>query len=181
MSKKQEFKLLEAAIKYAEENNGGIELVKAFVAGAAAFGIEGETIPVELKTDDPEAVATAVEINGVNYVRVHAGKYDFRIDIHDAPDLMNWDEANKYAEDKGMRLFSVEEGLLMYCFKDEINAKMVELGGEALREDEGQWSGTEYNRGSARYVGFTYGYATYGNKCTGHVVRPVAEHSSFCA
>lgn len=175
MSKKQEFKLLEAAIKYAEQNNGGIELVKAFVAGAAAFGIEGEEIPMELKSFDPEAVVSDIEIDGVKYVRLHAGKYDFRIDIHDAPNLMNWDDAKKYAEDKGMRLFSVEEGLLMYCFKDEINAKAVELGGEVLREDEDYWSGTEYPRTNARGVGFSNGSAyNLSGKYYGYVVRPVA-------
>ncbi len=110
----------------------------------------------------------------MKYVRLHAGKYDFRIDIHDAPNLMNWDDANKYAEDKGMRLFSVEEGLLMYCFKDEINAKAVELGGEVLREDEDYWSGTEYNRNYARSVGFYNGYAGTYSKYNGLVVRPVA-------
>lgn len=174
MSKKQEFKLLEAAIKYAEQNNGGIELVKAFVAGAAAFGIEGEEIPMELKSFDPEAVVSDIEIDGVKYVRLHAGKYDFRIDIHDAPNLMNWDDAKKYAEDKGMRLFSDEEGLLMYCSKDEINAKVVELGGEVLREDEDYWSGTESSRNLARIVYFSNGYAYTGNKYYGYVVRPVA-------
>ena len=126
------------------------------------------------QTADPEAVVTACEVDGEKFVRVHAGKYDFRIALHDAEEEMNWDNAMKYAADKGMRLFTLEEGLLMFCFKDEINAKMVELGGDELREDEYHWSSTEDYRSSARYVYFSNGLANSGGKYTGLVVRPVA-------
>ena len=183
MKKQIEFKLLEAAIKYAKEHGGDLETLEAFVAGASlnCKDTEGEEIiPQVLRTDDPEEVVTAIEIDGENYVRVHAGKYDFRIALHDAPDTLNWDDAKKYCEDKGMRLFTLEEGLLMFCFKDEINSKLVELGGEALREDEDYWSGTEYNRNFARNVGFSNGNANNSVKCSGCTVRPVAA-SKPCA
>ena len=183
MKKQIEFKLLEAAIKYAKGHGGDLETLEAFVAGASlnCKDTEGEEIiPQVLHTDDPEEVVTAIEIDGENYVRVHAGKYDFRIALHDAPDTMNWDDAKKYCEDKGMRLFTLEEGLLMFCFKDEINSKLVELGGEALREDEDYWSGTEYNRYNARLVYFGNGLAYSNSKYSGYVVRPVAA-SKPCA
>lgn len=94
---------------------------------------------------------------------------------------MNWDDAKKYCEDKGMRLFTLEEGLLMFCFKDDINSKLVELGGEALREDEDYCSGTEYNRCNARCVNFSGGFAYFDNYMySGYVVRPVAA-SKPCA
>ena len=119
-------------------------------------------------------IVSIVEHDGEKFVRVNVGKYDFCIDLHDAPNQMNWDDAKKYAEDKGMRLFTLEEGLLMYCFKDEINAKLKEAGGEELREDDYYWSSTEFSRNLARYVGFTIGYASSNIKYNGNVVRPVA-------
>ncbi len=126
------------------------------------------------QTDDPEEVVSACEVNGEKFVRIHAGKYDIKLSLHDAEEEMNWDDAMKYAKDKGMRLFSLEEGLLIYCFKDEVNAKLVELGGEELREDDDYWCSTEDTRSTARLVGFSNGYAYYNFKYYGVVVRPVA-------
>ena len=122
----------------------------------------------------PNEVVSIVEQDGKKLVRVDVGKYDFCIDLHDAPNEMKWDEAMKWADDKDMRLFTLEEGLLMYCFKDEINAKLKEAGGEELREDDYYWSSTEYSRISARYVNFYNGNAYSSGKYYGDVVRPVA-------
>ena len=168
--------MIEENLKNIDENVAAIaagvnelkEIVKLGLnAGQQVFG------SIE-QTADPEAVVTACEVDGEKFVRVHAGKYDFRIALHDAEEEMNWDDAMKYAADKGMRLFTLEEGLLMFCFKDEINAKMVELGGDELREDEYHWSSTEYSRTYARNVYFNNGNAYSNNKIYGIVVRPVA-------
>ena len=122
----------------------------------------------------PDDIITIVEQNGLKFVRVHVGKYDFCIDLHDAPNEMKWDEAMKWADDKDMRLFTLEEGLLMYCFKDEINAKLKEAGGDELREDDWYWSSTEGNRSGAKGVNFGNGYAYHNSKYSEYVVRPVA-------
>ncbi len=142
------------------------EIAKKFGAGQQVLG----TIE---QTADPESVVTACEINGEKFVRIHVGKYDIKLSLHDAEEEMNWDDAMKYAKDKGMRLFTLEEGLLIYCFKDEVNAKLVELGGDELNEDDAYWCSTEYSRHLARYVGF-YNGASYNGKYSGYVVRPVA-------
>ncbi len=126
------------------------------------------------QTADPESVVTACEINGEKFVRIHVGKYDIKLSLHDAEEEMNWDDAMKYAKDKGMRLFTLEEGLLIYCFKDEVNAKLVELGGDELNEDDAYWCSTESYRTFARYVYFSNGSANSYNKSYGYVVRPVA-------
>ena len=128
-------------------------------------------VPAPTCTDD---IVSIVEQNGLKFVRVHVGKYDFCIDLHDAPNEMKWDEAMKWADDKDMRLFTLEEGLLMFCFKDEINAKLKEAGGDELREDDWYWSSTESNRGHARLVNFSSGNAGNIGKYNGYVVRPVA-------
>ena len=143
------------------------EIAKKFCAGQQVLG----TIE---QTADPEGVVTACEINGEKFVRIHVGKYDIKLSLHDAENEMNWDDAMKYAKDKGMRLFTLEEGLLIYCFKDEVNAKLVELGGDELTEDDAYWCSTESYRTLARYVNFYNGNATYGTKNYGNVVRPVA-------
>lgn len=132
-----------------------------------------ENTPVA-NADDTQPVVSPFEHNGEKYVRVHTGKYDFCIDLHEAPDEMNWDDAMKYASDKGMRLFTLEEGLLMFAFKDEINATMKELGGDPLNEGSTHWSSAEYSRGSARLVFFNNGNAYVNSKSYGYVVRPVA-------
>lgn len=127
------------------------------------------------KTVEEQPVISAFEINGEKFVRVHVGKYDFKIPLHDAPTTMSWDDANAYAKERNMRLFEDKEGHLMYVFKDEINNLLEELGGERLREDDAYWTGTEYNRSYARIVGFNSGYAySYISKYYGFVVRPVA-------
>ena len=143
------------------------EIAKKFGAGQQVLG----TIE---QTADPESVVTACEINGEKFVRIHVGKYDIKLSLHDAENEMNWDDAMKYAKDKGMRLFTLEEGLLIYCFKDEVNAKLVELGGDELTEDDAHWSSTEYNRLFARSGIFSSGIANYNIKLYGYVVRPVA-------
>lgn len=143
------------------------EIAKKFGAGQQVLGMIEQTA-------DPESVVTACEINGEKFVRIHVGKYDIKLSLHDAENEMNWDDAMKYAKDKGMRLFTLEEGLLIYCFKDEVNAKLVELGGDELTEDDAYWCSTEYNRSHARSVGFNNGNASYNSKYYGYVVRPVA-------
>lgn len=129
-------------------------------------------------TEDGEkglkGIVSSVEHDGKMYVRVHVGKYDFCIDLKAADKEMNWDDAMKYAKDKGMRLFTLEEGLLMFCFKDEINAMLKNIGGDELTEDDAYWSSTEYGRNSARYVNFSNGSANTYSKYIGNVVRPVA-------
>ena len=135
---------------------------------------ECKTASTEEDEKSLKDIVSSVEHDGKKYVRVHVGKYDFCIDLKDADKEMNWDDAMKYAKDKGMRLFTLEEGLLMFCFKDEINAMLKNIGGDELTEEDAYWSSTEYYRNSARTVNFNNGNATYSNKYYGYVVRPVA-------
>lgn len=173
---------IEYVEKQLKNNDGfdGFDLMKAVHYGIKIALNEQEgtpTAPMPVETPAQETtgdIVSIVEHDGDKFVRVHVGKYDFCIDLHDAPNQMSWDDAKKYAEDKGMRLFTLEEGLLMFCFKDEINAKLKEAGGDELREDDYYWSSTEYSRNYARYVYFYSGNASYTNKYSGIVVRPVA-------
>ena len=129
---------------------------------------------------EKQPLLSVVEKDGVKYVRLCVGSYDVVIDMRDAPTLMNWDEANAYCKNKGMKLPEIDLLMLIYALRKDINPFLVENGGEAFKED---WylSGTEGNRLNARYVNFYNGYAYNGGKYYGYVVRHVAEHSSFCA
>lgn len=153
-------------------NQVGFDLDKA--KQIYAWLNEPTSVVPSIGSANQEEVVSIVDFNGQQQVRVHAGKYDFVVSLKEAEDEMNWDDAMKYAEDQGMRLFTLEEGLLMFCFKDEINAAMEKLGGDPLNEDSFHWSGTEIYRNIARTVYFFNGSASNGNKGNGFVVRPVA-------
>ena len=129
---------------------------------------------------EKQPLLSVVEKDGVKYVRLCVGSYDVVIDMRDAPTLMNWDEANAYCKNKGMKLPEIDLLMLIYALRKDINPFLVENGGEAFKED---WylSGTELGRNLARLVYFNNGIAYYTYKYNGLVVRPVAEHSSFCA
>ena len=120
-----------------------------------------------------QPLLSVVEKDGVKYVRLCVGSYDVVIDMRDAEKQMNWDEANAYCKNKGMKLPENDLLMLIYALRKDINSFLVENGGEAFKED---WylSGTEYNRTYARYVGFGSGLASSYTKFCGAIVRPVA-------
>lgn len=142
-----------------------VELAKRFIPSE-----NGQNVTTTL-----DNVVTIAEKNGEKCVRVHAGKYDFVVALHDLGSEMKLDDAMKAAEKEGMRLFTKEEGMLMFCFKDEINAALVELGGDPLSEDDCYWSSSEFSQSLAWGVSFTSGYVSgYGKYYTNTIARGVA-------
>jgi hypothetical protein len=125
-------------------------------------------------------VVTELRRADKKFVRFCLGKIDIAIDLHDAPRRLDWYEGNRYVKGKGMRLFSQEEGMAMYIYKDEINAKLVELGGEPLR-DGWYLTSTEYSSSNAWRVNFLHGYVDRGNKYFGSYVRAVAASNQLGA
>lgn len=166
--------MLEEDVKRIADSSEAIEKNTALLVQLAKKFIPCES---EAKDDiqDLDHVVTIAEKDGKKCVRVHAGKYDFVVALHDLGSEMKWDEAMKAADKEGLRLFTKEEGMLMFCFKDEINAALVELGGDPLSEDDYYWSSSEYSQYSAWYVIFNNGYVYYNNKCnTNGIARGVA-------
>ena len=142
-----------------------VELAKIFIPSE-----NGQNVTTTL-----DNVVTIAEKNGEKCVRVHAGKYDFVVALHDLGSEMKWDDAMKAADKEGLRLFTKEEGMLMFCFKDEINAALVELGGDPLSEDDYYWSSSEYSQPNAWYVSFGNGSVYTLNKYyTNGIARGVA-------
>ena len=129
--------------------------------------LKSATMP---KTEHPKPIehldvseltkAVSILVKGdKKFIRVHAGKYDFGVALNDLNDgeRLNWHDAMKMAEDDGLRLPNKEELMLMFVFKDEINALLKEAGGTMLNEDYAYWSVVEYYS--------TYAWCLYFSSC----------------
>lgn len=167
--------MLEENVERIAKSSEAIEKNTALLVQLAKKLLPAESIDAKENTQGVERVVTIAEKDGEKCVRVHAGKYDFIVALHDLGTGMNWHEAKKAAEEQGLRLFTKEEGMLMYIFKDEINAALVELGGDELSEDDFYWSSSECNTTSAWYLYFYSGYVNSNNKYdTNYIARGVA-------
>lgn len=167
--------MLEENVERIAKSSEAIEKNTALLVQLAKKLLPAESIDAKENTQGVERVVTIAEKDGEKCVRVHAGKYDFIVALHDLGTGMNWHEAKKAAEEQGLRLFTKEEGMLMYIFKDEINAALVELGGDELSEDDYYWSSSEYFTTSAWYLYFYSGPVGNNTKSNAlNVARGVA-------
>ena len=128
----------------------------------------GETTPI----------VSIAEQNGEKGVRLCVGDVDIFIEAHnlDNGEEFEWKKAMARLEEVGKRTFDKHEMYLIAAYKDEINAKLKEIGGDEL---EGYyWSSTEYSSGLAWYVAFSSGLISnlgnYGSKYHSLYVRPCA-------
>ena len=167
--------MLEENVKKIADSSEAIEKNTALLVQLAKKLLPAESSDAKENTQGVERVVTIAEKDGEKCVRVHAGKYDFIVALHDLGTGMNWHEATKAAEEQGLRLFTKEEGMLMYIFKDEINAALVELGGDPLSEDDYYWSSSEGNTTIAWSLFFYSGNVGNNFKSyTGIIARGVA-------
>jgi len=168
--------MLEQDVKRIADSSEAIEKNTALLVQLAKKLIPCESGDAEKESGQGvERVVTIVEKDGKECVRVHAGKYDFIVALHDLGTGMNWHKATKAAEEQGLRLFTKEEGMLMYIFKDEINDALVELGGDPLSEDDYYWSSSDYNSTGAWNLYFNSGGVNGNGKSgTGNIARGVA-------
>lgn len=96
-------------------------------------------------------------------------------DVPEDDQEMNWDDAMAFAKERGRTLPSKRELILCLFFKDEINA-IAEAAGHPNFLDDYVWSSTEHSTTNAWIVHFNSGLVyTYNIKCSGYVVRPVAD------
>ena len=109
---------------------------------------------------------------GEKFVRLKVDQYDIKISLHDGPD-MDWYHAMEWTRQINMRLFSQEEGMIMYAFKKQINAMLRKLGGEPLR-DGWYLTSAEYSSRFAWLVNFNNGAVDYNTKYYDFCVRAVA-------
>ena len=76
------------------------------------------------------------------------------VDLHDAPEIMTWDEAKEHAQKEGKRLPSQRELMLMFVHQERLNSALKEHEGKAW-ERGWYWSSSEYT--------YTYAWAVTAN------------------
>ena len=125
--------------------------------------------------DNAPVLSVITNSDGPVYVRLKIAQYDIKISPYDAPGRMDWYHAMDWAKKRGMRLFSQEEGMLMYAFRDQINEILKQVGGDPLRND---WyhTATEYNTSRAWVVNFSSGFVGSNLKYNEGYVRAVAAY-----
>lgn len=74
------------------------------------------------------------------------------VDLHDAPEIMTWDEAKEHAQKEGKRLPSQRELMLMFVHQERLNSALKEHEGKAW-ERGWYWSSSEYHNYGAWIVG----------------------------
>ena len=124
----------------------------------------GETTPI----------VSIAEQNGEKGVRLCVGDVDLFIEAHslDGGKEFEWKKAMERLKEVGKQTFNKHEMYLIAAYRDEINEKMREIGGEEL---EGfYWSSTEYSALSAWFVNFSSGTINTYYKYYSFYVRPCA-------
>lgn len=137
---------------------------------------EGES-PSQAPASEPTAapVVSVAEQDGEKGVRLCVGDVDLFIEAHslDGGKEFEWKKAMERLKEVGKQTFNKHEMYLIAAYRDEINEKMHEIGGEEL---EGYyWSSTEYGSTNAWYVYFSSGTINgYTTKYGSLTVRPCA-------
>ena len=120
------------------------------IAHAFACGYKFRaTEPADTAERKPVSI---VEIDGEKFVQVHTIDEHFNIALHDAGDgcEVTWDEAMQRF---GAVMPTKKQVSIICAYLDEINAALVEAGGDKL--DKWYWTSSEY---SAFVSWFFYGY-----------------------
>lgn len=94
------------------------------------------------------------------------------VDLHDAPEIMTWDEAKEHAQKEGKRLPSQRELMLMFVHQEKLNAALEEHEGKAWKRGW-YWSSSEYTNYAAWGVNASNGLVAWGIKGSDHYVRCV--------
>lgn len=85
------------------------------------------------------------------------------VDLHDAPEIMTWDEAKEHAQKEGKRLPSQRELMLMFVHQERLNSALKEHEGKAW-ERGWYWSSSEYSSTNAWEVYASNGSVNHTNK-----------------
>ena len=94
------------------------------------------------------------------------------VDLHDAPEIMTWDEAKEYARKEGKRLPTQRELMLMFVHQKKLNSALEKHEGKAWKRGW-YWSSSESNYFNAWVVNATDGTVTYNYKYNYYYVRCV--------
>lgn len=119
-------------------------------------------------------IVSIAEQDGQKGVRFCIGDVDMFIEAYnlDNGEVFEWKKAMARLEEVGKRTFDKHEMYLIAAYKDEINAKLKEIGGDELKGY--CWTSTKYSTYSAWDVSFGSGFVGTSPKSLASVVRPCA-------
>lgn len=116
-----------------------------------------------------EVVTAYTDENGKSWVHLHAGRFDFLLDIKNLSDSETWNDANKLCAENDMELTSKNRWELIQAFRPEVDQIIEDLGGEPL--EDYLWAGDEYDGDYAWIFNATYGILGNGYKMGTNGVR----------
>lgn len=116
-----------------------------------------------------EVVTAYTDENGKSWVHLHAGRFDFLLDIKNLSDSETWNDANKLCAENDMELTSKNRWELIQAFRPEVDQIIEDLGGEPL--EDYLWAGGECNGGRAWGFIATYGTLYINYKMNTYGVR----------
>ena len=111
---------------------------------AALYGLYWEEEPQEqptpapATTGNPDATISIVEYKGEKWVRVQALGEDFIIapkDLDGGKDDFDYDAAMKRLKELNLDTFDKKQGLIIAIYTEQINAALVECGGDKFAAD----------------------------------------------
>ena len=145
-----------------------INIANAYFKGAKE-AIENGLVEPASDTTERKPVSI-VEIDSEKFVQVHTIDEHFNIALHDAGDgcEVTWDEAMQRF---GEVMPTKKQASIICAYLDEINAALVEAGGDKL--DGWYWTSSEYSTGNSWFCNGSYGDLYYGIKYSTISVRPV--------
>lgn len=109
-----------------------------------------------------EVVTAYTDENGKSWVHLHAGRFDFLLDIKNLSDSEIWDNANKLCAENDMELTSKNRWELIQAFRPEVDQIIEDLGGEPL--EDYLWAGDEFSGILAWSFFAPYGYLGRNNE-----------------
>lgn len=121
-------------------------------------------------------IVSIAEKDGIKGVRLCVGDVDIFIEPHNLDNgrEYDWNTAISRLRDVGKDTFNLHQAYIIAAFKEKINEKLREVGGDELNDL--YWSSTEYSSTHAWYMSFSSGYIfNYRNNYYTCVVRPVSE------
>ena len=176
-----EFKVTETDKGFIIEDKNGEQVTISFTtifkkAGRNADGtlpktvLEGATLSIDTN-ENGEPVGVRVQALGENFV----------ISLHDAEngkDNFSYDTAMEWLKERGLQTFNRKQAAIICIYIDDINDKLVEVGGDPFAKDwyitnelyvpREKRSCAGYNAGGTWYFNGAHGVLNYGYRYGGN-------------
>lgn len=92
-------------------------------------------------------------------------------DLHNAPNRMNWEDAQDYCKKQGGTLPDIDVLTWVFLNKNEINKGLEANGGDGFSEDDYYWSSSEYSSIYSWLLDMDSGFRAVTKKTSNGYVR----------